>query len=298
MPQSSTGRKRLRKIITLKKGEESSDVTDENKSYAEGTKSADKTIIISVKKELDLSPYRYQGTISPKKKPQKFVLSIDKAQKETEDYSVSSSDTIITNAKQSDNTIAKSNSILQVPSYDITRSTLIESSRTALSATQQQGTEDKPCSNTVQNDTATSLRKRLTVQKSASPLKEGNVESNTDTISSLIDKAKPRDKRCRELKSLLNSQLESNDQNFTEESTVVSKLKDELIEAQKNEISLLQQLEKKDKEIKRLRREKGELEDNFESNLSKAMKRKEMELHEMMLKHEKIMTILIGKTKR
>ena len=60
----------------------------------------------------------------------------------------------------------------------------------------------------------------------------------------------------------------------------------------------MQQLEKKDKEIKRLRREKGELEDNFESNLSKAMKRKEMELHEMMLKHEKIMTILIGKTKR
>ena len=78
----------------------------------------------------------------------------------------------------------------------------------------------------------------------------------------------------------------------------MSKLKDELIEAQKNEISLLQQLEKKDKEIKRLRKEKGELEDNFESNLSKAMKRKETELHEMMLKHEKIMTILIGKSKK
>ena len=138
----------------------------------------------------------------------------------------------------------------------------------------------------------------MTGKKTGFSLDEGNVESNTDTISSLIYKSKPRDKRCVEPKSLLNSQLETNDQNFTEESTVVSKLKDELITAQKNEISLLQQLEKKDKEIKRLRREKGELEDNFESNLSKAMKRKETELHEMMLKHEKIMTILIGKTRR
>ena len=124
------------------------------------------------------------------------------------------------------------------------------------------------------------------------------MNTHSGSISSLIGKVRPKDRARREPISLLNSELESNDQNFTEESTVVSKLRDELIEAQKNEITLLQQLEKKDKEIKRLRKEKGELEDNFESNLSKAMKRKETELHEMMLKHEKIMTILIGKTKK
>ena len=43
------------------------------------------------------------------------------------------------------------------------------------------------------------------------------------------------------------------------------------------------QLEKKDEEIKRLRREKKELEGNFEERLIKATEQKETELKEMML---------------
>ena len=68
--------------------------------------------------------------------------------------------------------------------------------------------------------------------------------------------------------------------------------------ARNAEIDLLAQLVVKDKEIKRLRKEKEELEDNFEENLSKALKKKETELREMMMKHEKIMSILISDKKK
>ena len=95
----------------------------------------------------------------------------------------------------------------------------------------------------------------------------------------------------------MTSELGSIDQNCTEQSTEVSKLRDDLLESRELEKTLIAALEKKDREIKRLRREKEQLEDNFESNLSKALTRKETELRDLMLKHEKIMTILIGKKK-
>ena len=78
----------------------------------------------------------------------------------------------------------------------------------------------------------------------------------------------------------------------------MSKLRDDLKRARNAEIDLLAQLVVKDKEIKRLRKEKEELEDNFEENLSKALKKKETELREMMMKHEKIMSILISDKKK
>ena len=74
-------------------------------------------------------------------------------------------------------------------------------------------------------------------------------------------------------------------------------MRDDLLKSRELEKTLIAALEKKDREIKRLRREKEQLEDNFESNLSKALTRKETELRDLMLKHEKIMTILIGKKK-